>query len=130
LSSIKPNDMDSIQQTYSESYKETATKKSAWKRFIAWAAGQEENKFLWLAVAIFGHGCFLTIITVLVILFTGNHFIFWPFAIGAMAMTLISNLAAMPTRITIPIFFLSILIDLLIIIITLTNGVDISGTYV
>jgi hypothetical protein len=33
-----------------------------------------------------------------------------------MAMTVVTNLAAMPTRVTIPIFFLSVLIDLGIII--------------
>jgi len=87
-----------------------------WSRFINWAARQEENRFLWLALGIAGHGCAITIITMVVMMFTGNHFIFWPFAIAAMAMTVVSNLAAMPTKITIPIFFLSVLIDLGIII--------------
>lgn len=87
-----------------------------WTRFINWAASQEDNRFLWLALGVGGHGCAITIITMLVVMFTGNQFIFWPLAIAAMTMTLVSNLAAMPTRITIPIFFLSVLIDLGIII--------------
>lgn len=87
-----------------------------WSRFIKWAAGQEENRFFWLALGVAGHGCAFTIITILTVMFTGNHFVFWPIVIGAMAMTLVSNLAAMPTRITIPIFFLSLLIDLGVII--------------
>jgi hypothetical protein len=64
------------------------------------------------------------------IVFTGNHFIFWPFAIGAMAACLVVNLAAMPTRIIIPVFFISLLIDLVIIVLCVANGFDISATYV
>lgn len=50
-----------------------------------------------------------------VVVLAGNHFIFWPFVIGAMGITLIVNLAAMPTKITIPVFFFSVLVDLAII---------------
>ena len=45
----------------------------------------------------------------------------WPFAIGAMAIALISNLAAMPTKYTIPIFFLSVVIDIALIVIGLAS---------
>jgi len=84
---------------------------------------------LWAAIGIAGHGCAFTILTLLVILFTGNHFIFWPFAIGAMAMTVVVNLAALPARITIPIFFLSLIIDAVIIAMCIANGFDIAATY-
>ena len=84
---------------------------------------------LWTAVAIAGHGCVFTILTTLAILFTGNHFIFWPFAIGAMSMTVVVNLAALPTRITIPVFFLSLIIDAVIIAVCISNGFDIAATY-
>ena len=47
--------------------------------------------------------------------------VMWPFAIGAMAMALISNLAAMPTKFTIPIFFLSVLIDVTLITVSLAS---------
>src|SRR5574338_1661200 len=83
---------------------------SYWKRFINWSAGQEENRLMWTAIAIFGHGCIITIMTILVIVLTGNHFIYWPFAIVAMTASVVSYLAAMPTKITIPIFFLSVFI--------------------
>ena len=96
-------------------------------RFFQWTREQEKNRMLWLAVAVAGHGCVITIITMFAILFTGNNFIFWPFAIGAMAMTLIVNLAAMPTRITIPIFFLSVLIDVVIIAVCLMNGFNLAA---
>lgn len=121
--------MNTIQQTYSPAYAKKEASVSAWKKFIKWAEGQEENRFLWLAIAIFGHGCFFTILTVGAIVLSGNSFILWPFAIGAMAMTLITNLAALPTKITVPVFFASLLIDFVIIAICLANGLDFSSTF-
>jgi hypothetical protein len=40
----------------------------------------------------------------------------WPIAIAAMAASLITNLAALPTRITIPTLFISVLIDVAIVV--------------
>jgi len=118
----------SIQHVFSPAYSKPAAKTSAWKRFIKWADRQEEYRFGWTAFAITGHGCVFTIVTTMVILFTGNHFIFWPFAIGAMASCLIVNLAAMPTKITIPILFFSLLVDLVIIVICLGYGFDMASS--
>ena len=102
---------------------------SIWKKFISWADGQQENRLLWLALSVLGHGCVFTILTALAIILTGNHIIFWPIAIAAMGMTLVTNLAAMPTKITIPIFFLSLLIDLGIIIACIASGFDVNAIY-
>jgi len=60
------------------------------------------------------HGCVITPITIRFVMFSGNNFAFWPWIIAAMTMSLVTNLAALPTKITIPIFFLSIIIDLVI----------------
>ena len=49
-------------------------------------------------------------------MFTGNNLYLFVLAIAAMGMTLVTNLAALPTKITIPVFVLSILIDLAIVI--------------
>ena len=113
---------------YSHSYDTSVSKVSYWKKFITWCDGQEKYRFGWLAATLTIHGCILTIITAFAILLAGNNFIFWPFAIGAMGMTLVVNLAAMPTKITIPVFFFSVLIDLVIIISCLITGFDISYT--
>ena len=104
------------------------TKTTAWKKFIAWCDSQEKYRLGWLAAALTLHGCVLTIITMFAIVLTGNHFIFWPFIIGGMGITLIVNLAAMPTKITIPVFFFSVLLDLVIIISCIAIGFDASGT--
>lgn len=117
-----------MQHPYNHSHDSAVTKVSYWKKFITWCDGQEKNRFGWLAAALTLHGCILTIITVFAIMLAGNNFIFWPLAIGAMGMTLVVNLAAMPTKITIPVFFFSVLIDLAIIISCLITGFDISNT--
>lgn len=98
-------------------------KKNPISRFISWADNQQEKSLLWSAISIAGHGCVFTILTVMTILLTGNHFIFWPFAIGAMTMCVIVNLAALPTKITIPILFFSLLIDVVIIGMCIANVV-------
>ena len=116
-----------IQKQITANYTEKRTTSSAWQRFITWADKQEEHRFGWTAFTLAGHGCVFTIITILAILISGNNFIFWPFAIAAMGIPLIANLAAMPTRVTIPILFLSILADIAIIVIALSAGID---TYV
>ena len=119
-----------IRHSISQSYHKEVSHDNLWNRFIKWTDKQEENRFGWTAGIIAGHGCVFTVITVMAIVFTGNHFIFWPFAIAAMAACLVVNLAAMPTRVIIPVFFFSLLIDLVIIILCIANGFDIGATYV
>ena len=99
-----------------------------WKKFINWCDRQEKYRLGWLAAALTLHGCVLTIITMFAVILAGNHFIFWPFIIGAMGITLITNLAAMPTKITIPVFFFSVLVDLVIIISCIAIGFNVNGT--
>jgi len=89
-------------------------------RFITWTKNQESNRFLWLALALGGHGCVLTPLTILlVVAFTGMHFALFMTALAAMALALIVNLAALPTKITIPAFLLSVLADLVVIAIAI-----------
>lgn len=106
----------------------STTRISAWRKFIDWCNSQEKYRFGWLAAALSIHGCVLTIFTMFAVVLAGNHFIFWPFIIGCMGITLIVNLAAMPTKITIPVFFFSVLVDLAIIISCIAIGFDASGT--
>lgn len=108
----------------------TVSNSSLWRRFINWADKQEENRFGWTAFSITGHGCVFTLITVMMIIFTGNHFILWPFALGSMVACLIVNLGAMPTKITIPVLFFSIVVDLVIILFCITYyGFGNAGAY-
>ncbi|MBO9204226.1 MULTISPECIES: hypothetical protein [Niastella] len=97
-----------IAATHTERRSNTLT----FSNFIKWCSNQQENRFSWLAIAIAGHGCVLTPLTVMAVVNSGNNLILFMIAILAMAMVLITNLAALPTKITIPFLFSSILIDL------------------
>jgi hypothetical protein len=118
-----------ISHNYAHTFPETRTRISIWKKFIRWSDGQQEKRFEWLAIGLVGHGCIITILTACAVLFTGNNFIFWPFIIGAMTMTLVSNLAALPTKITIPVLFISVLIDIAVIIAALSHGFNFEAVY-
>jgi len=120
--------MGTIQRSISPAYHHDSI--SPWKKFITWADKQEDNRFLWLAIGIAGHGFVFTIVTIMMVIFTGNNFIYWPFVIGAMALSLVTNLAALPTKITIPVFFATLLIDIVIIALCLAHGFDLAATYV
>jgi hypothetical protein len=117
-----------IQHVYT--HQQDETKVSLWKKFVAWCNTQEQYRLGWLAAAITLHGCVLTIFTMFAVVLAGNHFIFWPFIIGGMGITLVVNLAALPTKITIPVFFVSVLVDLVIIISCIAIGFDASGTMI
>lgn len=117
--------MATLQQSFTSVHTRTEPKKSLVHRFSAWCRVQQKNRLAWLAVSLFGHGCIITPLTLLFIMLAGNPMILWPMAIGAMTMVLVVNLAALPTRITIPVFFLSLLIDLTVIINCLALGLTI-----
>jgi hypothetical protein len=81
-------------------------------KFIDWSRNQEENRLLWLAFSLTIHGCILAPIAILAVMLAGNALVLFMLVIISMGMSLVTNLAAMPTKITIPIFALSILIDI------------------
>src|SRR3712207_4033755 len=117
-----------IQQTISTTYTNTSNKTSLFSQFINWCEGQQKNRFIWLAVALFGHGCALTPLTLFAVILSGNLLFFWIMAIVAMMTALVTNLAAMPTKYTIPAFLLSIVMDLIIIASCISLGFNISAT--
>ena len=86
------------------------------EKLLAYAEIQEGNRMLWTAIGILGHGAIFTIATLMTIIFTGNVFALYIIAICNMVMVVVVNLAALPTRYTIPIFFLSLFIDFGVII--------------
>lgn len=108
-------DMQTIQNIYGSDKLAVTPQKSVFSKFFAWCNRQEKYRFGWVAAILAIQGCVLAPITVLAIAFSGNSMIFWGLLIGGMAASLIANLAAMPTKITIPVFFLSISIDITVI---------------
>jgi hypothetical protein len=117
--------------TASIAYNNTATATPGiFARFVNWCEGQEQFHFGWVAGILAGHGCAMTPITLFAIVLSGNNIFFWVLALAAMGASLVTNLAAMPTKVTIPVFFASILLDLTIIGLCLAHGFDIAGTYI
>jgi hypothetical protein len=113
------------QKTYTALHS-VSEKKSLWNRFIAWCNGQNENRLGWLAVGLAGHGCFITPLVAMAVVTSGNNFILWILTMAAMAATVIVNLAAMPTKITIPVFFFSIAIDIVVLASCLVSAIGTS----
>jgi hypothetical protein len=112
---LKLSNMPTLQQTYAPSYNSVKREQSLYSQFTTWCKGQEKYRFGWLGAIIAGHGCVLTPITLFSLLLSGNSIVLWIICMSAMAMALITNLAAMPTKITIPVFFFTVLVDLTII---------------
>lgn len=113
MKAITHNDLRAVSYNEKPVY---LTHKNAWTRFIEYAEKQESNRFWWLALAILGHGTIFTIATLAVVTMLGNVFALYAIACCTMAMVVIVNLAALPAKYTIPVFFLSLLIDILVII--------------
>jgi len=118
-----------LQQPLSNTYTEQIGKTSRTSKFLNWCERQDENRFGWLAGIIAFHGCALTPITLFAIILSGTNIIFFIAALVAMGAALVTNLAAMPTKIIIPVFLLSALIDLLIIISCVVVGFHMPGAY-
>jgi hypothetical protein len=117
--------------TASVAYNNTSIARTGYfSRFINWCEDQERFHFGWVAGILAGHGCVMTPITMFAIVLSGNSMFFWVLALAAMCTSLVTNLAAMSTKVTIPVFFASILLDLTIIGLCLAHGFDISGTYI
>ena len=122
--------MQTLQHPYSAKNLVNQENTTIFVRFFKWCNSQEKYRLGWLAVIIAIHGCLLTPMTLVSIIFSGNNFVYWVLATAAMTMSLVTNLAALPTKITIPVFFFSVLIDLVVIINCLLIGFNISATYI
>jgi len=119
-----------LNQTIAVNYSEKASKVSVFKRFLNWCEGQQKNRLLWLGIALSAHGCIITPLAVMAVLLAGTNMFLFMLAIMAMGATLVTNLAAMPTKITLPVFILSTLVDIAIIFSCVFIGLDIAKTYI
>ena len=104
--------------------------RSAWKKFIKWCNGQEENRLGWLAASFIIHGCIFVPMTIICIAGSGNSFGFVALALGAMILAVTVNLADLPTKITLPVFFFSLVLDILIIITRLFHGLNMHRLFI
>ncbi|HVG16402.1 MAG TPA: hypothetical protein VM935_15630 [Chitinophagaceae bacterium] len=103
-------------QSIATSYNERISRPSFFTKFFQWCTAQNEDRLLWLGIIIAAHGCMLTPLTLMAVFFGGSSLTLFMMAFIAMGMALVTNLAAMPTKYTLPFFVLSVLIDLGIVI--------------
>lgn len=122
--------METISVTHNSAHYSVEEPASLISKFIAWSDAQNSNRLLWLGVILSFHGCILTPLTVMAVLLAGTNLTLFMVTIVAMGISLVSNLAAMPTKLTIPLFVLSIVMDLVVIGFALAHGLDISSTYI
>jgi uncharacterized membrane protein (UPF0136 family) len=92
-------------------------KKSLLSYFFKWAANEdEEHHIAWVGVSITVMTAVFFPLTMAAILMNGAAFGLIIAAMVSLVLVVTTNLASMPTRYTIPFFFLGILIDLGVII--------------
>ena len=102
---------------------------SIFSKFAGWCTAQNENRLLWLAIGIAGHGCILTPVTLMPVVMAGANLTLFILAIAAMGIVLVTNLAALPTKITIPVFFLSIAIDIAVVCFAFASGINAANMF-
>lgn len=105
-----------VNQSINTSYSEVIHHVTPWTRFMNYCKGQERNRILWVGFILAIHGCVLTPVTAMITYFSGGNFTLFMLAMIAMGIALVTNLAAMPTKVTIPAFAFSVLMDIAIII--------------
>src|SRR6476660_9785404 len=92
------------------------SKPNAIKRFIQWCNKQEEYRFLWIAISLFGHiGMVLPLTLLSILFFAGNNFNLWIIACSVNVPVLALNLAAQPPKVTLPVMCASLVADMIII---------------
>ena len=122
--------METISLTHNTTHYTVKKDASLFSKFITWSDTQQGNRLLWPGLILCLHGCVLTPLTVMAVLLAGTNLILFMVTIVAMGISLVSNLAAMPTKITIPLFVLSIIMDLVVVGFALAHGLDIASTYI
>ena len=97
---------------------------SIFSKFTNWCVSQESYRLGWLAGILAIHGCALTPITLFAVVLSGTNLALYISALVAMGLAVVTNLAAMPTKITIPAFLLSVVIDVAIIIVCIVSSAN------
>jgi uncharacterized membrane protein (UPF0136 family) len=94
-------------------------RKSALYSFLKWASAQDEkNHTAWVGGSITAMAGVLFPITMAIILLQGASFGLIISAMTALVLVVITNLASLPTKYTIPFFVLGVIIDIVTIILS------------
>ena len=114
------SNVDSIRAEDLYNYSEKAGA-NVFTRFFNWCSQQEDNRFLWLGITLFGQIGAVLPITVWTILYLGNNsLLLWIIALIVNVPSLILNLGAVHTKYTLPVFFFALLTEAVIILYCVT----------
>jgi hypothetical protein len=105
--------------TITANYQQGVSRPTFFTTFFQWCTAQNENRLLWLGIIIAAQGCVLTPFTAMAVYFGGSSLTLFMMTFIAMGIALVTNLAAMPTKYTLPLFVLSVIIDLGVIVTSL-----------
>lgn len=89
------------------------------QKFLSWSRAQQHDHFMWIGIGLAVQGCALAPISLYFVSLVGMNLALFCVVLTAMAMVVVTNLAALPTRITIPVLVASAIIDLGVIITSL-----------
>ena len=100
-----------------ETYSNPASvKTSLAARFSTWLNKQEENRFLWLGIALIGGiGAMLPLTLMAVVFLAANNFTLWIIAMTVNVPVLITNLSAQSVKVTVSVLLFSWLVNVIII---------------
>ena len=98
-------------------------------RFIQWCETQQEKRLSWLGTILALQGCVITPITLFFVTVSGINPVLLSLTICSIVMNLVVNLAAMPTKITVPVFILSLLVSAGVIAAAFISGVNLSAAF-
>jgi hypothetical protein len=87
-------------------YREAKAHTNIFSRLFEWCEKQESNRFLWLGLTFFAQiGLTVPLTAYSIIFFGGNTFLLWIILCTVNVPVLVLNLAAMPTKTTLPLLF-------------------------
>lgn len=108
-----------IRQTYSHTANVASetVHKNVFARFMEWSEAQEERRFFWITINFLGCiGMMLPATITAILLLANNDFTFWLLACIVNVPVLALNLAAQPTKITVPLLAFAVIANLGIIL--------------
>jgi hypothetical protein len=105
--------------SYLSDYKSLPAKRvrnNVYTRLLGWLAKEEKNRIAWVGISITTMAAVFFPVTMSAILFNGAIFSLIMGAMISLAIVVITNLAALPVKYTIPALVLGILMDIVLIV--------------
>ena len=92
-------------------------------RFLNWCADQQENRIGWEGTGLIVLVCIFMPLTAFIVFSSGANPLLILTALVAVEITLVVNLSAMPTKITIPAFILAVVMDVAIMVVSVFTAI-------